>query len=44
MRVLGVGHYNDLASMYRGFVARGHESEYLWKIQPIRICTVASFM
>ena len=25
MRILGVGHFNDLASMYRGFVARGHE-------------------
>ncbi len=25
MRILGVGHFNDLASMYGGFVARGHE-------------------
>lgn len=25
MRILGVGHFNDLASMYAGFVARGHE-------------------
>lgn len=25
MRFLGVGHYNDLASMYSGLVARGHQ-------------------
>ena len=25
MRILGIGHFNDLASMYGGFVARGHE-------------------
>ena len=25
MRFLGIGHYNDLASMYRGLAERGHE-------------------